>query len=94
MSHIPPDAKRRIEMNLESHDIAFPVFRPGTPMTTFRITLLTAEDVEDPGGRQRVARLAHVGGAKRAAVLFLLGDGRAGGTRADGLHAFMKLQAE
>lgn len=86
-------ANCRVEANLDSHDIAFPVFRPGTPMHAFRISLLTAEDMETPSGRQGVARLSHVSSGKAAAVIFLL-ESRGGGDVMGPMHAFMKLQAE
>lgn len=86
---------RRAETNLESHDIEFPVFGPGTLMRVFRITLLTARDMEASNGLRRVAMLSHASGAKGAAVLFLLGDGGAGGEAGlDAMEAFMKLQVE
>ena len=75
--------------------MAFPVFRPGMHMYTFRITLLTARDMEAGNGRQRVAMLSYVSGDKGAAVLFLLGDGSPGGESGQhSMETFAKLQVE
>lgn len=63
-------------------------------MRVFRIALLTAMDMEASNGLRRVAMLSHASGAKGAAVLFLLGDGGAGGAGLDAMGAFMKLQVE
>lgn len=62
-------------------------------MHAFRITLLTAEDMETSYGRQRVARLSHVSRGKAAAVLFLL-ENRSGGAATGPMDALMKLQVE
>ncbi|SPN96894.1 related to protein kinase CDC5 [Cephalotrichum gorgonifer] len=84
------------ETHLDSHDIAFPVFRPETPVYTFRVTLLAVGDMDTSGGRQRVAMLSHVSSSKTAAVLFLVGERRGGGTGSgrEAMEAFMKLQVE
>ena len=62
-------------------------------MHAFRITLLTAEDMEAPSGRQRVARLSHMSSGKAAAVIFLL-ENRGGFAVTGPMDAFMKLQVE
>lgn len=62
-------------------------------MHAFRITLLTAEDMETSYGRQRVARLSHVSSGKKAAVLFLL-ENRSGDVAMGPMDALMKLQVE
>lgn len=63
-------------------------------MSHFCITLLSVRDMEASNARKRVVRLSHVSGAKGAAVLFLLGDGTAGGAGPGAMEAFMKLQVE
>lgn len=62
-------------------------------MHAFRITLLTAEDMETSHGRQRVARLSHVSSGKVAAVVFLL-ENRGGSTATGPMDTLMKLQVE
>ncbi len=82
-----------VEKTLGTHDIAIPLPQRGDQGSRVWMLLLSALDMQSSAdGLARIERLYHLNGGHHVALVFLV-DNNNQGVKADGVKAYMELQA-